>query len=43
MKVGYARVSTHEQNLEAQIDALKKTGCEKVISEKVTSRKETRE
>lgn len=43
MRVGYARVSTHEQNLEAQLDALQRIGCDKIISEKVSTRKEERE
>ena len=30
MKLGYARVSTKDQNLNLQIDALKKEGCEKI-------------
>ena len=42
MKVGYARVSTHEQNLEAQLDALQRFGCEKVVAEKVTTKKADR-
>jgi DNA invertase Pin-like site-specific DNA recombinase len=36
MKIGYARVSTVERNLDLQIDALKKEGCEKIISDEVS-------
>jgi len=36
MKVGYARVSTITQNLDSQIDALKKAGCEKIITEQAS-------
>jgi len=42
MKIGYARVSKHEQNFELQIDALQSAGCEKISSEKITTRKEER-
>lgn len=36
-KVGYARVSTLDQNLEMQLDELQKVGCSKVFKEKASS------
>jgi DNA invertase Pin-like site-specific DNA recombinase len=36
MLIGYARVSTQDQNLDLQIDALKKVGCKKIFKEKTT-------
>ena len=36
MKLGYARVSTQEQNLALQLDALKNVGCDKIYQEKIS-------
>ena len=33
MKIGYARVSTRDQNLDLQLNALKKAGCKKIYQE----------
>ena len=38
MKLGYARVSTKEQNLNSQIDLLKKEGCSIVYSDKLSGK-----
>jgi DNA invertase Pin-like site-specific DNA recombinase len=42
MLVGYARVSTDEQNLELQIHALEKSGCAKIYEDKMSGTRSER-
>ena len=36
MLIGYARVSTQEQDNSVQIEAIKKAGCELIFEEKIS-------
>ena len=40
--LGYARVSSEQQNLDRQLDALKKYGCDMIFNEKMTGTKKDR-
>jgi len=42
MKIGYARVSTEEQNLDLQMDALNKIECDKIFTDKMSGARSDR-
>ena len=42
MNIGYCRISTAEQNLDLQIQALKEAGCEKIFEEVASGAKDDR-
>lgn len=42
MLIGYARVSTQEQNLDLQMEALAKVGCKKIFEDKISGSRSDR-
>jgi DNA invertase Pin-like site-specific DNA recombinase len=42
MRIGYARVSTDDQNLDLQRDALRKSGCKRTYEDRISGAKAAR-
>ena len=42
MNIGYARVSTKDQSLDLQVDALEEAGCEMIFHESISGGKSNR-
>lgn len=42
MKIGYARVTTGDQNLDMQIDALNKIECDEIFTDKMSGARSDR-
>lgn len=42
MRVGYARVSTTDQSPELQLEALRRAGCERIVTERASGTKDNR-
>ena len=42
MKIGYARISTGDQNLDLQMDALNKIECDEIFTDKMSGARSDR-
>ena len=43
MQIGYARISTAEQNLDLQKDALQAAGCERIVEDTISGARAERQ